>query len=34
LAPIAAPKPSAPPRHEGLAAFTALSDDEKIALFS
>jgi hypothetical protein len=29
-----APQPAAPPHHEALAALTALSDDEKIALFS
>jgi hypothetical protein len=30
----AASKPTVPPRADALAAFTALSDDEKIALFS
>jgi hypothetical protein len=29
-----ASKPAVPPRADVLAAFTALSDDEKIALFS
>jgi hypothetical protein len=33
-APAAIPAPSPAPRHEALAVITALSDDEKIALFS